>query len=807
MRRFVSGIIAVAICGIMIRLLLTTPPPPPPERTHSIFFLVDISDGISEPMREEIASDIRNRLSREEERSVVGMILFAGATDVVMPPTAKKSAALDDAIIEKLFIQRHLARLKTGAGEGDSSPLQNMLSLWKERMRTSATDIEAAIRSVLSLIPDHNDAEIVLYTDGNETDGDFSRVEIGDGIKLSAPRMTGVRFNDAAITEIDFPSSVKLGEPVSLRLHVTSTYPTSAKLSLFVNNSATPIVTTTTQIAAGATTVPIGDIPSDAFVAGRSNSIRVFMYPEGDSERRSNYAAVAFPVIGRPEILLVEVRGGALASLAELLKAQGIGAKRVSADELGNELLDTIKFDAIVLSEPLPDDIPPQTYRLLDRYVRESGGGLLLSCPPEMSPPHALLSKLLPVSLAGSPPPPTPPPAPPEEAPPQSAPEPKKVEAPAITLFLLVDKSGSMAGDNIALVKEACIAAAQTLSDADSVVVVAFDGMPHTVLPPTSASRMEYIADRISRLMAGGGTRLLPALQSAADMVKTINTPIKHMIVLTDGLVEAADFRTIAESLRKMNVTISTVCVGSSEFDPLVPSQLASIGGGRFLFTNDFKRVPQIFTNETQFVVTAAAQLNKPPVAKPLRPPPTPAPKPTTTNKPSSQPTVVLPKGKHEILTGFDGERFPALRGFVQTTAHETAQTILATPEEKPILIFWRYGLGKVAVWTSDMGGEWSDEFFRWEDAPKLFSQAIRFLSIPRDFQRSPIVKELPQQELLLSGFNGAFFDAVRTKGEKPREERAKGPAGPPAVLILAIAVLVLIPISIFLRREDHDRS
>jgi hypothetical protein len=91
----------------------------------------------------------------------------------------------------------------------------------------------------------------------------------------------------------------------------------------------------------------------------------------------------------------------------------------------------------------------------------------------------------------------------------------------------------------------------------------------------------------------------------------------------------------------------------------------------------------------------------------------------------------VILKDPHEILAGIDGRSLPGLRGRLAATAKPKADVPLAVKEGQAVLALGRLGLGKTAVWASDLSSPWSADWLAWKDSPKLFAQLVRFLSGP----------------------------------------------------------------------------
>jgi len=180
-----------------------------------------------------------------------------------------------------------------------------------------------------------------------------------------------------------------------------------------------------------------------------------------------------------------------------------------------------------------------------------------------------------------------------------------------MAILLVMDKSGRMAGPNIKIMKESCIEVAKTLPRRDMIGVIAFDHNARELLEFTEAERIDDIIQRIQRLEANGGTRLQPALELANRMIQLDPRPqhcvVKHVILVSDGDVPEGDYEALVRNLVEKGATLSTVCVSGPRFDPVLMSQIATWGKGRFYFTDHFEHVPQLLLNETQKVLAMNA--------------------------------------------------------------------------------------------------------------------------------------------------------------------------------------------------------
>ncbi len=730
--RRAAALCARSISALLLTLALARPAViRPADLPYLTVFAVDVSESVPVRAADSAASLLRSAWDAEIRRgNLCGLVVFAERAEVLAPPTRLPLQ------VEpwRLSPKSALRALRAAAEHGDRAASARIAELqkWTERLGTRATDTAGALRTSRGLFLEGTSNRVVLLTDGRDTARRVDEIDLRD--VDAALRMTDPDFRDVAVAAVEAPLSVREGEPFDARVIVETAAPGEFSLSISMDDVAVPGGRRTFRAAAaGRHAAALENIPPPSSGHQGLRRLQVIAHAEADEEPRNNVGMAAFAVTGRPRVLLVEGAPAEGAPLARILRSQeidlvletpaGMAARGGALDE----------FVAVILVGVPANALPSDAVRALARYVESSGGGLLFAC--SASPggaqgyPRSEIEKILPVTFRETPPGPG---LPGKEA--TVAPTggdfsrpPQKVLAPTVALLFIVDKSGSMAGSNIALVKEACIASAMTLTPKDVVGVLAFDAQPRWLLEFTEADRRDYIKDKLLRLLADGGTSIHPALEEALRAFMTDprarRAGVKHAILMSDGDTRPGDFETATRRLREAGVTVTTVCVPGPKTDHHLMYQIASWGGGRFKFAPGFEHVPQIFTNETRHVIGGAPRA---PDAPPALPPDAPG------GGRDPSPPATLPvriRDEHEILQGIERAALPPVRGILEAAAREGAAVPLAAGGDLPLLAVRRVGLGKSAAWTSDLAGRWSAEWLAWPSSGKLFAQLVRHIS------------------------------------------------------------------------------
>jgi hypothetical protein len=266
-------------------------------------------------------------------------------------------------------------------------------------------------------------------------------------------------------------------------------------------------------------------------------------------------------------------------------------------------------------------------------------------------------------------------------------------------MAVVIDVSGSMSQGQLTIAKEAAKAPLKSLRNSDRFGVLSFNTGFNWVAPIQFVSNRAQLNAGIESLYAGGGTNIYVGLNAAYAALKDAPDEVKTVVVLSDGLTQTADFQGLATSMIKAGINVSTVTVGLQSNRELM-ADIAMWGKGRAYYIQTYDRVPQIFIKETELALGKTLQ---------------------------EQPFLPIVKKNVEAFKGIDFAKAPRLLGYVVTKPKPTAEVLLTESwTDEPLLARWQYGLGKGAIFTSDVKTRWSSEWITWQGYAKFWSQVVR---------------------------------------------------------------------------------
>jgi Ca-activated chloride channel homolog len=170
----------------------------------------------------------------------------------------------------------------------------------------------------------------------------------------------------------------------------------------------------------------------------------------------------------------------------------------------------------------------------------------------------------------------------------------------------VLDRSGSMDGQKLALVKEAVRDGLQRLEDADHFSITMYDERVEVLVPSVAgtAEGRAMAAGRLASVGAGGSTNLCEGWLRGAEQVALHQDEdaVSRVLLLTDGLAnigvtDPLDLERHAIELRRRGVSTSTFGVGS-DFDEQLLARLAAAGGGNFYYIETARQIPDFISSE-----------------------------------------------------------------------------------------------------------------------------------------------------------------------------------------------------------------
>lgn len=539
-----------------------------------------------------------------------------------------------------------------------------------------ATDIEAAVREAIAVLPAGLVPRVALISDGKENKGSIARAAWQAqqlGIPIDTFALAGRPKPGLHLDSISLPSIAFTGEQFPIDLVVSTPNPGPAEIELAAEGRQ--LVKTQVQLQGGTNPVRIHtslNTPGslDLSVAVRSTSSG----PAGPlGEVRFEQAVT----LRRPKVLYISGDEAAQDShLPQTLTAAQFELERVT--ELPRTHLSD--YQLVIFNDWDLEKIPDGFKNDVESYVKQGGGLLVVagerSIYQEGKTKEDALDRALPALLA----------------------PPRSPEGTAV--ILIIDKSSSMEGKKIELARMAASGVVENLRPIDTVGVLMFDNSFEWAVTPRRAEDRVMIKRLIAGIRPDGGTQIAPALTEAYTRLLPLPATYKHIVLMTDGISEEGDSLDLARSALNKKITISTVGLGQ-DVNRGYLERIATLAEGKSYFLNDPTGLEQILLHDVLEHTGSTA------VEKPL------------------EPEVVK---QAEILDGVGMDKAPALKGYTRFVPKPSAEMILRIDRKEPLLERWQYGLGRSAVFASDAKSRWAADWVNWSGYDKFWTNLTRDL-------------------------------------------------------------------------------
>jgi hypothetical protein len=550
--------------------------------------------------------------------------------------------------------------------------------LWPDDPSVGGSALASALQLAAAQSPD-GPANIMLVSDGLQTRGDAQAeahrlIDRGVTIQTSAVPVTTMGRPDFAVLSLSIPATARLGETVLLHAKVEADHEINAALSIKIGRSTA--VSSMQSLAAGVNKI---DLPIPLHELGLV-SVELTL-------GQSTLSNAAIFVTAPNSVLLVTDPSdqGIAPAISSLL---GDSAAVISRSPGSLSTTDLSGASVIVLNDTPIGELSPAIQKQILAAVNH-GTGLLVSGAARSFGPggyaDSILADALPVKPAQQ----------------------LQETDPIVSVVLIVDTSGSMYGEKLAICKEMCRLVISHLHPQDKVGVIEFFGGMRWAAPIQSVGDGEMLNRVISRFTAGGDNKLYPAIEDAGEALENVEARSKHILVMSDGDDEVAPFSTLAQSLSEEGINISAAATMPDPGERNVMPDVARWGRGRLYTVPDRFSIPDIKFKE---------------------------PKPAMVSPLVLKPTAVLP-GDDGLLRDLSTAQWPAIEGYVRTTARPTSDVLLQAGDGSPLLARWQFGSGQVAALPTQLGSALSQQLGQTPAFAHLLAGLFRELSAAKPSQ------------------------------------------------------------------------
>lgn len=577
------------------------------------------------------------------------------------------------------------------------SPLGPTLS-WSEELRSFDPDgssLAAALTTALALVEPGRNATLLVWSDGEvpaEQTQSLARLASRRGIRIDVRPVARDFGRDAAVYEMRVPSEVPVASPFAINATVIATESTSAEWRLLVGGE--PIRSGSVSLQSGRNTLQL----QHRLLTPGEHTVALEVVMPGDKTPQNNRGVAVLRGIAKTRVLCV-TPGGREDRLTRSLRAVGIDIVVASPEDAPLTTAELDGFRAIVLEDVPADQLPARAMRNVSNWVRNLGGGLLMTGGFNsfgVGGYHkSQLEDVLPVTM-------------------EIREEQRKF---GLAMAIALDRSGSMqamVGDvtKMQLANRGAATAIELMSAMDAVSVLAVDTGPHVVQPLEVVEDKEGILERVRSIeSSGGGIYIGAALHAAAEQLEGADQQNRHIVIFADAddSDNPEDYREFLPELVANGITVSVIGLGtSSDADAALLEEVASLGNGRCQFVEFATDLPRVFAQET--IQVARSSLIE------------------ATTAIDIEASLQLLGAMPEVLPAVDGYTVAWMRDRAERDLSARPKPDAAGEEVAPMLAHWQIGLGRSAAFLGEADGVLTGEWAQWPGYADFFGTLVRWL-------------------------------------------------------------------------------
>ena len=179
----------------------------------------------------------------------------------------------------------------------------------------------------------------------------------------------------------------------------------------------------------------------------------------------------------------------------------------------------------------------------------------------------------------------------------EAPPEARGTPSPPLNVCVVIDRSTSMKGEKMDVVKSTAVQLLRNLRTQDILSVVTFSDRAEVIIPAAYHQDRTRLESRIQMIQASGATEIYQGLEAAAkEVARSLDSKrINHIILLTDGHTYGDEQQclALAAKLAERGIAISAMGIGQ-EWNDIFLDVLATRTGGSSAFISepqDIKRL------------------------------------------------------------------------------------------------------------------------------------------------------------------------------------------------------------------------